>query len=176
MQRVAIIGSTGSGKSTLAAALSAKLGLLHTELDTLHWLPDWQERDDGTFRRLVDDATAKTGWVIDGGYSIVRDLVWGRADTIIWLDYSFTRTAWQLLRRTALRNARGDPCCNGNRESLWRSLGPDSILLWLLKTYWTNRRRFPSALAQYGVGREVIRLRSPRDTRRWLDSLTPTAR
>jgi len=176
MQRVAIIGSTGSGKSTLANALAGKLGLLHTELDSLHWMPGWLERDDETFRRLVDDATAEPGWVIDGGYSIVRDLVWGRADTIIWLDYSFPRTAWQLTRRTILRNTRGDPCCNGNRESLRRSLGRDSILLWLLQTYWTNRQRFPDALRQYGRERKVIHLKTPAETRRWLDGLSATAR
>lgn len=176
MQRIAIIGSTGSGKSTLANALSAKLGLKHTELDTLHWLPGWQERDDAAFRELVDAATGGTGWVIDGGYSKVRDLVWGRADTIIWLDYSFARTAWRLTRRTFLRNVRGDPCCNGNRESLWRSLGPESILLWLLKTYWLNRQRFPIALEAYGRQRTVVRLSSPGQTRQWLDAVKVTAR
>lgn len=176
MQRVAIIGSTGSGKSTLAQALSHRLGILHTELDSLHWLPDWRELDNDPFRRLVDRATAEPCWVIDGGYSIVRDLVWGRADTIIWLDYSFPRTAWQLARRTFLRNTRGDLCCNGNRESLRRSLGSDSILLWLLKTYWTNRRRFPEALRQYGQNRQIIHLRTPAETRRWLDGVSAKAR
>lgn len=176
MQRIAIIGSTGSGKSTLANALATKLGLLHTELDTLHWLPDWQERDDESFRVLVDAATARTGWVIDGGYSEVRDLVWGRADTIVWLDYGFARTAWQLTRRTFRRNIRGDPCCNGNRESVWRSLGPDSILLWLLKTYWRNRARFPAALEHYGRERVVVRLQTPRHTQDWLDAVKATAR
>ncbi len=176
MQRIAIIGSTGSGKSTLAAAIAAALGLVHTELDTLHWLPGWQERDDAGFRELVEATTAAPSWVIDGGYSEVRDLVWGRADTIVWLDYGFLRTAWQLTRRTVLRNFRGDRCCNGNRESLLRSIGPDSILLWLLKSYWRNRRRFPVALAEYGRGRTVVRLRSPGQTRAWLDSVKATAR
>lgn len=176
MQRIAIIGSTGSGKSTLANALSAKLGFLHTELDTLNWMPGWQERDAASFRALVDAATSKDGWVIDGGYSEVRDLVWGRADVIVWLDYSFPRTAWRLLGRTIKRNVRGDPCCNGNRESLSRSLGSDSILLWLLKSYWRNRSSFPHAMEQYGAGRLTIRLRSPADTRRWFDDLSPTGR
>lgn len=171
MQRIAVIGTTGSGKSTLAKALAAKLGLLHTELDTLHWLPDWQERDDASFRVLVDEATAQAAWVIDGGYSVVRDLVWGRADTIVWLDYSFSLTAAQLVRRTVLRNARGDRCCNGNRESWLRSLGPDSILLWLLKTYWRNRARFPVELETYALRRQVIRLRSRRETAAWLGTL-----
>jgi len=92
--RIAIIGSTGSGKSTLATSLAAKLTIPHTELDNLHWLPGWRERSNEEFRELVDLATQETAWVIDGGYSVVRDLVWGRADVIVWLNYSFATTAW----------------------------------------------------------------------------------
>lgn len=75
MQRIAIIGSTGSGKSTLAESLSARLGVAHTELDDLYWLPERRERDGSEFRQLVDQATAAPAWVIDGGYSEVRNLV-----------------------------------------------------------------------------------------------------
>ena len=66
MQRIVIIGSTGSGKSTLGRTLAAKFGVPHTEMDTLHWLPGWIERDDATFRELVDAFTAQSAWVIDG--------------------------------------------------------------------------------------------------------------
>jgi adenylate kinase family enzyme len=171
MKRIAIIGSTGSGKSTLARELASHLSLPHTELDNLHWLPDWQERETGDFKRLVDEATAKPTWVIDGGYSEVRDLVWGRADAIIWLNYGFPRTAWQLLRRTFRRNAFQEPCCNGNYESWRLSLSKDSILVWLLKSYWRNRRTFPGALATYGTGKQVHVFRSPKETSAWLLSL-----
>mgnify|MGYP001049096745 CR=1 FL=1 len=175
MQRIAIIGSTGSGKSTLARALSERLAIPHTELDNLHWLPDWQELDDPSFRVLVDAATAKPEWVIDGGYSVVRDLVWGRADTIVWLDYSPLRTTLQLLKRTVVRNVRGDPCCNGNRESLRRSLGRDSIMLWLLKSYGMNRRNFPPALTRYAHAEQFV-FRTPDETARWFASLPIRAR
>ena len=74
MQRIVIIGSTGSGKSTLGRTLAAKFGVPHTEMDTLHWLPGWIERDDATFRELVDAFTAQPAWVIDGNYSVARDL------------------------------------------------------------------------------------------------------
>ena len=171
IQRLAIIGSTGSGKSTLARALSLRLQLPHTELDDLHWLPGWQERSNADFRPLVDATTAETAWVIDGGYSVVRDLVWGRADTIVWLDYGFLTTAWRLLCRTFQRNFRGEACCNGNHESMGRSLGRDSILLWLLKSYSNNRRNFPRALARYSDAHAII-LRSPRETARWLNEMT----
>ena len=171
--RIAIIGTTGSGKSTLAANLAVKLHIPHTELDNLHWLPGWQERTDTEFRELVDVATRQTAWVIDGGYSVVRDLVWGRADLIVWLHYSFATTAWQLIRRTIRRNKQRVPCCNGNYESVRRSLGHDSILLWLLKSYAKNRRAFPRALKQYPGAQQVV-LRSPVETSRWLEAVSST--
>lgn len=171
MHRIAIIGTTGSGKSTLAKSLSARLGLPHTELDDLYWLPEWRERDKDEFRQLVDEATSAPAWVIDGGYSEVRDLVWGRADTLIWLDQSLPRTAMQLIHRTYLRNARHVPCCNGNFETWGRSLGRESIIRFLFKTYHRNRRLFPDALRQYGDGKTVIVLRTPAEVQALLRSI-----
>ena len=171
MRCISIIGTTGSGKSTLAKSLSARLGLPHTELDDLYWLPEWRERDKGEFRELVDQATAAPAWVIDGGYSEVRDLAWGRADTLIWLDQSLPRTAMQLIGRTYVRNAHNVPCCNGNVESWRRSLGRESIVRFLFKTYRRNRRLFPEALRQYGDGKTVIVLRTPAEIQAWLGSV-----
>ncbi len=160
MKRIAIIGSTGSGKSTLAKRLSQALAAPVVELDSLYWLPGWIERDEASFRKLVDAATAPERWIVEGGYSEVRDLVWGRADTIVWINLPFRTTAWQLVRRTWRRNVTGEPCCGGNRESWRLSFSRESILLWLLKSYWRNLRRFPLALNTYGVDRTVIILRS----------------
>ena len=170
IRRLAIIGSTGSGKSTLARKVSQRLQLPRTELDDLHWMPGWRVRANEDFRSLVEAATAEPARVIDVWYSVVRDLVWGRADTIVWLDYRFPATAWRLLWSTFRRNFRGEPCCNGNHESLGRSLGRDSILLWLLKSYSNNRRKFPPALARYPNARAII-FRSPRETAQWLSEL-----
>jgi adenylate kinase family enzyme len=172
MKRIAIIGSTGSGKSTLARVLAERFSLTHTELDNLHWLPDWTERESVDFRNLVDEVTSKPEWVIDGGYSAVRDLVWGRADTIIWLDYGFVTTLLRLLRRTYQRNVYQTPCCNDNYESWRLSLSKDSIVVWLFKSYWSNRRSFPSALEKYGVGKDVHVFRSPKETQDWLNNLS----
>jgi adenylate kinase family enzyme len=171
MKRIAIIGSTGSGKSTLARELAEKLHGRFIELDDLHWAPGWIEIDDADFRNLALEATAAPQWVAAGNYSPVRDIVWGRADTIVWLDYSFSRTAYQLFLRTLRRSSTGEPCCNGNRETWARQFGRDSILLWLLKSYWRNRRTFPGALATYGTGKQVHVFRSPKEASAWLLSL-----
>ena len=45
-------------------------------MDSLHWLPGWIEADDSSFRELVDAFTVTAAWVIDGNYSVARDLVW----------------------------------------------------------------------------------------------------
>jgi adenylate kinase family enzyme len=157
MKRIAIVGSTGSGKSTLAKRLGVALDLPAIELDSLHWLPGWVERDTATFRSLVDEATSAERWITEGGYSEVRDLVWGRADTIVWVNLPFWTNFWQLFRRTVRRARTGDPVCNGNVET-WRHsfLSRDSVLLWLLKSYWRRQREFPEALRTLGKGKRIV--------------------
>ena len=76
---------------------------------------------------------AGDAWVIDGNYSAVQDLVWARADTVVWLDPSRARVMRQLVRRTLRRMARRTELWNGNRESwsnLFRADPEESILRW----------------------------------------------
>jgi len=85
-QRVAVIGTTGSGKTTLARHIAKRRGIPHIELDALHWEANWTETPLTVFRARVSEAVAPPAWITDGNYSKVRDIVWGRADTIIWLS------------------------------------------------------------------------------------------
>ncbi len=63
------------------------LGVPHVELDSLHWEPGWTEADPEVLRRRVEAALSTDGWVVDVNYSAVRDLIWPRADTLVWLYY-----------------------------------------------------------------------------------------
>src|SRR5512133_2218443 len=83
--RVLIIGRTGSGKTTLARELSAILGVPHVELDSLYFGPDFSTVPLPVLRERTSTAISGEQWVTDGNKSAVRDLVWPRADTIIWL-------------------------------------------------------------------------------------------
>jgi adenylate kinase family enzyme len=94
VRRVAVVGTSGSGKSTLGAALAGVLGVDYLELDSVYHQADWAPLPTEEFRRRVEAVAAAQGWVIDGGYSKVRDIVWARADTVAWLD---------LPRRTVMR-------------------------------------------------------------------------
>lgn len=99
-----MIGNAGSGKSTLAARLAERLDARHVELDALFHLPDWEPRPPDEFRLLVDERVPVDGrWVVDGNYSAVRDIVWGRADTVVWLDPPRSTVMRQLGWRTCRR-------------------------------------------------------------------------
>lgn len=121
-------------------------------------------------------AVAADSWVIEGGYSFVRDLIWRRADAVIWLDYSLPVILSRLTRRTAGRILSRQELWNGNRETLGQALSRDSILLWVLKTYRHRRRQIPAHLArpEYS-GLQVLHFKSPRQTKRWIEIIQKNA-
>ena len=136
MDRVVVVGITSSGKSTLGASIAELLGVAFIELDALHWRPGWVAEDATVFRSKVDGATAGGRCVVAGNYSQIRDLTWGRADTIVWLDFSFRLILWRLTRRTVRRIVTKEELWNGNRETFRASfMSKDSLYVWLFQTY-----------------------------------------
>ena len=174
MNRVSVIGTSGSGKSTLARRLSKVLSVPCVELDAIHWQQGgWTPLPQDQFTGVVAEAVRQDRWVVEGGYSAVRPLVWERADTVVWLDYSFPVTFSRLLRRTVRRVACRETLWGANRETLALCLSRDSILLWCLKTHGPNRRKFAEQLAlPENQHLCVRRFRSPQQTKAWLKGLT----
>jgi shikimate kinase len=177
LQRIAVVGTSGSGKTTLALQLAGRLGLAHVELDALHWDPGWMPTPATIFQQRADAALGGSAWVVDGNYPEVRDLIWRRADTIVWLDYGLALIMWRLTLRTFRRVSTREVLWNGNRE---RDLSAhffsrDSIFLWALRTYGLRRREYPVLLAAPEYAHlHTVRLRSPRATTTWLSSLPST--
>jgi adenylate kinase family enzyme len=172
LARVVVIGATGSGKSTLAERLAARLGGAYVELDALHWEPHWTEAAPDVFRERVERATAGARWVVAGNYGRVRDLVWPRADTVVWLDYPFPLVLSRLIVRTVRRAVTREVLWNGNREYVWdhcRLWSEKSLFNWLFKTYWAYRREFPRLFALPAHAHlRIARLRRPREADAWL--------
>ena len=112
--------------------------------------------------------------MVSGNYSKVRDLIWTRADTLIWLDYPFPLVFWRLLRRTIRRVVtQEDLWGSGNRES-WRVqfFSRDSLFLWALKTHWLYQRSITEALQQPEHAHlHVLHFSAPWQTERWLAGL-----
>lgn len=173
MQRIAIVGTTGSGKSVLAERLAPLLEAEHVELDALFWTAGWRPVLAELFRQRVEAATSGSRWIVAGNYGQVRDIVWGRADTLVWLDYPLPLVLRRLALRTVKRAVTREDLWNtGNRESLGSMIGKQSILRYALRTHRANRARFASDVADPRYGHlEVHRFDAPRALAPWLDRL-----
>ena len=174
-KRIVVIGTTSSGKSTLAEALAKKLGGDFIELDALHWEPNWTEAPTEVFRERVKNATNSPTWVAAGNYRVVRDILWSKAESIIWLDYSFPLVFGRLWRRTWRRWWHQEELWNGNRENIWTHFklwSQESLFHWIVRTYWRRKREYSK---QFSLPEHqhltVIRFRAPEETDRWLNSL-----
>lgn len=171
--RIAVVGTTGTGKTTLGRQLARLYQVLFVELDALHWEPDWTSAPTEVFRQRVEEATKGDGWVVDGNYGQVRDIVWAKATNLVWLDHPLWAIMWRLLWRTLRRTLNKETLWNGNRERFWPQLfSRESLFLWALRTYRRRRREYPALLRQPEYSHlKLVRLRSLRETRRWLDDL-----
>jgi adenylate kinase family enzyme len=173
VRRVSVVGNSGSGKSTLARALATELGVPHIELDAIFHQPGWQPLPAADFRARVDAATVSSGWVVDGNYSTVRDLVWTRADTVVWLDLPRHAVMRQVILRTVRRALLRAELWNGNRER-WRNLfarDPDqSLIVWAWQQHAVYQARYTAAMTD-PASRHLtfVRLRSRADARQLLD-------
>ena len=172
-QRISIVGTSGSGKTTLARQISQRLAISHVELDALHHEPNWAEPPIDVFRKRVEQALSGDSWVVDGNYSKVRDIVWSRADTVVWLDYPLPVIMTRLSRRTLRRVVTQEELWSGNRETWRQTFSRDSILLWALQSYPKYRKEYPMLFAQPEYGHlKVVQMRSPKTTQTWFSSWT----
>ena len=172
-RRFNVVGTSGAGKTTFARALAARLALPCVELDQLNWEAGWVEADHEVFRERVVAATAPDEWVLDGNYSRVRELVWARADTLVWLDFPRSVVTWRIVTRSLARIVRRTELWAGNRERPSQLFGRESIIWWSISTYARRRRDYPRLLAGF-PHLEVVRLRSPAAAERWLRGMPQT--
>jgi adenylate kinase family enzyme len=163
-------GGSGAGKTTIARALAVRMGVPVIELDSLFHGPNWTPTPTEVFRQRILAATSDDAWVIDGNYSVVRDVTWGRADTLVWLDPSITTVLRRVFKRTNRRIQRREELWNGNRETFRNAyLSLDSLYVWILRSHWRRRRTWPRILARPEYRHlEVHRFRTPAEAARWL--------
>jgi len=174
-RRVVVYGPSGSGKSTLARRIGAALSVPVVELDALYHGPSWASAPTESFRAAVGSAldAHAHGWICDGNYSIVRDVVLARADAIVWLKLPFHLVTAQLLWRTVRRAWTREALWNGNHET-WRQsfASRQSILLWGV-THWRAHFRVTAAgIAAHGAHLPRIELASTRDVRALVQGLS----
>jgi len=176
MTRVVVIGTSCAGKTAFARSLACALSFPHVELDALFWQPNWTPRPPEEFRNLVAQELSQGCWVTDGNYSVVRDLVWSRATTVIWLNYSFQIVLWRALTRTMRRVLTQEELFSANRESLRMAFfSRESILWWVLTTFHRRRKRYRQLFDMRTSPQLVyVEFRNPIEAQNFLTGLQAT--
>ena len=169
-KRILIYGVCGSGKTTIARRLGELTGLPWHEADQLTWDPGWVMVPDDVQRERIAEICANDEWILDTAYAKWIEFPMSRVELIIGLDYSRSRTFWQLLRRTIARSIDKKLVCNGNVETLKGMLSRESILIWHSKSFARKRarmRNWHSSQTKF----EVILFKNPKELDRWLMDL-----
>lgn len=170
--RIAIIGYSGSGKSTLAKKLGGyyRAEILH--LDSVHWLPGWQERPLSEEQKIVNGFMDRNAsWVIEGNYrKVAFERRLKEADLIIFMNFPrricFFR-AWKryFTYRGKTREDMGEGC---PEKMDW------TFIRWILHDGRSKRHREAFRKVQEDYREKVVVIRNPRELKNFLTTaLTP---
>ncbi len=169
MTRVLVIGPCGAGKSTLAVELSRKLNLPVFHMDQLNWRPGWVESSKDEIREKLAEITATDRWMIDGNYGGTLAERLERADTVVYLDYPIWLCVKRVLRRIWTYRGRTRPDMTEGCPERFDL----EFLIYLLR--WNSGPRLRTEEQLKGHRDKIIRLGSPRELQRWMDSLSPAS-
>lgn len=169
VKRVAVIGSGGAGKSTFARDLGERTGLPVIHLDALFWRPNWTPTPKDEWIPIEERLVAEDRWIMDGNYGSTQDLRLPRADTVVFLDLPRLVCLWSVIRRWASywHETRPD-MAPGNRENL-----DPKFLAWIWTYPSKKRPEVLARLAALPATTRVVRLRSRREMREFLDANAP---
>ena len=144
LQRWYFVGTSGSGKSSYAQRVADSISVRHFELDATFHQANWQPLETEQFRQRVREFVAEDGWVLDGNYSQVRDLILARAQIIVALDLPKRVVMRQVIARTVRRSWHNVELWNGNREkgsNMFRWNPERSIIRWSWTSHAVVRER-----------------------------------
>ena len=172
-KRIVVVGTGCSGKTTFSRALALKLQVQHIELDALYWKADWTPTPKDDFRSLVKQVVAPETWVMDGNFSVVRDITWPRATTLIWLNYPFRVVAWRALRRTFRRVFGRQVLWSGNKETFFLAFMSQDSVLWLVWKTHSKKQREYSRLLKEPENRhlQIVIFTSPEEAEKFLQTI-----
>ncbi|MFP3882123.1 MAG: AAA family ATPase [Actinomycetota bacterium] len=178
LERVVVLGSSGSGKTTVARALATRLDAPYLEMDAVFHARGWADTAHEEFLPTLEEFTSKDRWIVDGNYTShgPREVVWPRADTIVWLDLPKRTAMARVVRRTLRRVI--------TRERLWGNvrepfsnlycLDPSrNIIVWTWTRHGHVREKYETAMTDGSWNHATVhRLRSAREVNDFLESLS----
>jgi hypothetical protein len=167
-RRIAVLGCSGSGKSTLAAAVSEKLALPYVATDQMFWADDWRPTPAADVRAWLATAISQARWVTDGNFDNDRDLLWARAELIVWLDLPLRAVLAQVMGRNLAWWLRRTPVWGGRRMTLAKAFGG---VRHALRSHGLKRAVYPAWLAACEPT-PYVRLRSKAELANWFAGLS----
>ena len=171
-KNINVVGTSASGKSTFSKELAATLSIQYIEMDALFWKPNWQESTINEFLPKIEAAIANDGWVLDGNYSRTASIKWAKVSTIVWIDYSLSRTVFQAFKRAIQRILSKNEIWpnTGNVESFQKTfLSRKSIILWTLINYHSNRKKYVKIMTSDQYSHiDFVRLKSPKKAKEFI--------
>ena len=181
-RRISVVGPSGSGKSHLCRTIAAQTALPLHELDHVRSDSGGGARSRADFIAAASEIAKRDDWIIDGHYRDVRQIVWARAEAVIWLNYPVSLVVWRLLRRVLRRKlARGwagKTDYHSARPSESSPMArPQTAASWpkrwnRLRNTLRERREYEALLRSKNYpGIDLVELTSLRKTRRWLTTL-----
>lgn len=176
-RRIVIVGSSCAGKSTLGERLAGVLGVPFVELDALYWKPNWQPSTDEELTSKLAAATERDGWVVAGAYHrVASNVIWPRAQTIIWLDLPLPLTLTRIVRRSWRRWRRREVLWGTNTEKFWSQFKlwdqKGSLISFSIRNHRRKRDRYVAAMSdpQWSHAR-FLRLRSQGEVKTLLNTV-----
>ncbi len=113
--------------------------------------------------------------MVDGNYSVIRDITWSRADTVVWFDLPYLTVMARTIRRTVRRVLTREELWNGNREplsNLWSFNPEKSIIAWTATRHRVYRRRYRAAeIDPQWAALRFVRLRSQAEADAFLEGV-----
>jgi adenylate kinase family enzyme len=166
VRRIVIVGSGGSGKSRLAITLGEQLDIPVVHLDRLYWRPGWEPTPDDEWRAVQAELVRQPAWILDGNHEATLDVRLPAADAVVFLDVPRGRCLARAVRRSFAYRWRSRPDrAEGCRERLDRD-----FVRWIWTFPARGRPALLAAIRDHAAHAEVVRLRTRRDVRRFLNS------
>lgn len=177
LNRVVVLGSSGSGKTTVARRLASSINAPHLEMDSVFHRYGWADDAPDDFLPILEEFTRADRWVVDGNYTShgVREVVWPKADTFVWLDTPRITAMRRVIGRTLRRVI--------TREKLWGSVKEPftnlysrdpykNIIVWTWTRHAHTRQNYEATLAAGSWAHATVyRLHTPGDVDRFLESV-----
>lgn len=163
--KIVVLGVNASGKSTFARLLSLKTRLPLIHIDEIMWNPGWQYIGDEETVRLIEEASRKDHWIIEGYIEKeARVDLFNKADTILYLDYPAWLPALRYIKRWWIHRKDPRPELPGCPEKF--------SFEFLLRVYKKKEvYHLDKLLKESHWDHKIIRLKNPQETKSFLARL-----